>query len=125
SDRPDSEDRVREILGRGAPVDHGRGSGTPLNLATYNNDIAVVRLLLAAGTRVNVAGRAPQEESTLELALRSPYGEALPLVQLLVAHGADIHARTEGAEADPGSSVEVAAARRCDPRVLEFLYAKG
>lgn len=125
SDRPDSDEVLRGLLRRGAPVDFGRDSGTPLNLAAYNNDVSKARLLLSAGAKVNLPQRAPQEDSTLELALRTPNGDPLEMVKLLVSHGADVNASTEGAEADPGSTVQIAAARRCDPRVLSFLYSKG
>lgn len=121
---PNILEEVQRLLQCGAPVDYGTGSGTPLNLAAYNNDLPIVRLLVAAGARVNVLHRAPQEESTLELAIRSPYGEPLELVHFLVARGADVDAETEGAEADPGSSPQLAAIRYCNPRVLEFLRAQ-
>jgi hypothetical protein len=121
SDSPNSTEEVERLLRAGAPVNFGSGSGTPLNLAAYNNDFAVVQLLVSAGAQVNKKDRAPQEESTLELAIRSPNGDPLQLVRFLVEHGADIDAETEGAEADPGSSPQLAAIRRCNPTVLAFL----
>lgn len=125
SSAPDASERVKKLLEDGASPNHGRGSATPLNRAAYNNDIALVRLLLTRGALVNIPDRAPQEESTLELAIRSPYGDPLEMVRLLVSHGADVNATTEGAEADPGSTVELTAIRQCRPQVLEFLQAKG
>lgn len=119
---PNCTEEVMRLLQSGAPVDYGTGTGTPLNLAAYNNDLPIVRLLVAAGAKINIAHRAPQEMSTLELAIRSPYGEPLALVQFLVASGAAVDTETEGAEADPGSSPQLAAIRRCNPRVLSFLH---
>jgi hypothetical protein len=124
SDSPNSTEEVERLLRAGAPVNYGSGSGTPLNLAAYNNDLAVVRLLVSAGAQVNTKDRAPQEESTLELAIRSPNGDPLQLVRFLVEHGADVDAETEGAEADPGSSPQLVAIRRCNPTVLAFLRSR-
>jgi hypothetical protein len=124
SGSPNSTEEVERLIRAGAPVNYGSGAGTPLNLAAYNNDLAVVQLLVAAGARINTQHRAPQEESSLELAIRSPNGDPLQMVRLLVAHGADVDAETEGAEADPGSSPQLAAIRRCNPTVLAFLRSQ-
>ncbi len=125
SDAPNSAEKVKLLLERGAPASHGQGSATPLNRAAYKNDTTIARLLLERGAAVNVAHREAQEESTLELAIRTPYGDPFEMVSLLIAHGADVNAMTEGAEADPGSTPVRVAIRQCRPRVLELLQEKG
>jgi ankyrin repeat protein len=105
---PKSDEEVARLLRAGAPANYGSGTNTPINLAAYNNDLDIVRLLVAAGATLNFPSRAPQEESTLELAIRSPYGEPLELVRFLVAHGAHVRSRTK-----PSCSTGLPFATRC------------
>lgn len=124
SDKPDALDAAAALLHQGASP-HGIGTRSPLDLAAYQNDVDLARLLLERGARVNNPHRAPQQESALELALRTPHGDPFEMVQLLVKHGADVNARTEGAEADPGSTVQLMAIRGCYPQILMYLREKG
>src|SRR5690606_27637310 len=86
---------------------------------------SLAHLLLRRGAQPNRSQRAPQQESALELSLRTPYGDPFEMVQLLVKYGADVNAHTEGAEADPGSTVQIAAIRGCYPQILSYLREKG
>lgn len=124
SDKPGALAAAVALLDQGASP-HGVGARSPLDLAAYQNDIALARLLLERGARPNRPHRAPQQESALELALRTPHGDPFEMVQLLVKHGADMNAQTEGAEADPGSTVQLVAVRGCYPQILTYLQERG
>lgn len=97
--------------------------GELLDIAAYQADLDMARLLLEHGASPN-RPRAAQEESALELALRAP-SPSLELVKLLLQRGADANARTEGAEADPGSSPLRSAVRYCNADALRLLLAHG
>lgn len=124
SDRPDALALATSLLDQGASP-HGIGDRSPLDLAAYQNDVSLARLLLERGARPNRPKRPPQQESTLELALRTPQGDPFEMVQLLIKHGADVNAETQGAEADPGSTVQLMAIRGCYPQILTYLQEKG
>jgi Ankyrin repeats (3 copies) len=124
SDKPDAFAAARRLLDQGASP-QGIGERSPLELAAYQNDVTLARLLLERGARPNRSNRAPQQASVLELALRTQLGDPSEMVKLLVKHGADVNAQTMGAEADPGSTVQLVAIRGCYPRLLAYLREKG
>ena len=91
-------DVVRLLLDRGADVNAATQSGqTVLHHAVQRGDVEVVRLLLERGTDVG-ATTGPERDNSclagcqpLHVAARCSAGSA-DLIQLLLAHGADVHA---------------------------------
>lgn len=67
---------------------------TPLGLAAFFHHAEVVELLLAKGADANLAARNAQHVKPLHSAVA---GQDIASTQALLAHGADINARQEGA----------------------------
>ena len=79
-------DRVRTLLGAGAPVEQRDARGrTPVLAATAGNHLAVVRLLIEHGANVNAQDE--QRDSAFLLAGASGFTE---IVRATLAVGADI-----------------------------------
>jgi ankyrin repeat protein len=86
---------VQCILRLGAAVDlKGQDRETPLYIAAFNNELDLVKILIAAGANVNEEN-GKENETALHAAAKYGYVDVL---QLLLQHGANINARTSRME---------------------------
>ena len=82
---------VRSLLDRGAAVDARTGDGaTALVAAAYGNHVEAARLLIDAGADVNVKD---SSEQSAYLIATSEVGDDPRLLELTLAHGADVGAK--------------------------------
>ena len=89
--RAGEADAVRSLLDRSASVTARDPSGaTALVAAAYGNHLGVVRLLLDAGSDVNVKD---STEQSAYLIATSEVGEDTALLDLTLAAGADVNAK--------------------------------
>ena len=79
---------VKELLAKGAEIDHTCGGLTPLIAAAANGHVEIARHLLASGAKVN--GKSEQGPTALMQAAEKGH---LDLVRLLIEHGADVNAK--------------------------------
>jgi len=98
------ESTLTDLLARHADPNHvdKEGRWTPFNTAVYNDDLPLVKAMLAKGADINsTKGESPLlmalEPDTFEDHTHSPdpnnHAPNLPLLRFLLAHGADVHAR--------------------------------
>ena len=110
-------EKIRQALAEGLDVNLADGNGrTPLMMAAFDGDTAVIELLLTSGAEVgkaDVAGR-----TALMYAATGPFPET---VELLLARGADVN-RADTAEG--WTALMLAASEGLRP-VVEVLLAAG
>jgi len=117
-----SADTCKYLVGNGADVNALDSCGrTPLNIAVGIDDLGKVRLLISAGADVNRAG--DQTWTALHYAAWNP-----SVAEVLIANGADIHARDGRAGEQPlhcaaGYGPEYGT--RAGKKVAEILIRKG
>ena len=108
---------IKDLIEKGAyKEDFGRGS-TPLSSAIYIKLLPIVELLLEKGVDVNAERKGRGGETYLHFAVE---GGDLPIVKLLVKHGAVINARGES-----GSTPLHTAAARSNLPIVKFLVEHG
>jgi ankyrin repeat protein len=103
---------IREINGKEPLAIVG---GTPLQSAVAGEQLAVAKLLLAKGAKVN----APLPEGSVPLHLAAALGN-LEMVQLLLANGADVNARNQAGLTPLG-----VAEQRDEPEIAALLRKHG
>ncbi|MGH9239112.1 MAG: ankyrin repeat domain-containing protein [Vicinamibacterales bacterium] len=85
---------VKVLLGAGAGTEGANADGqTALMAAIKNGDLPIVRMLLDAGARVNVVEKV-QDQTPLMWAAAATRN-AVEMVKLLIAKGADVNARAK------------------------------
>ena len=106
------------LIANGANVNHvPRGNLAPLDVAVFNNDTAMTRLLLKAGAKTN--------PHLLGMAV---YVAKRPALEVLLQSGVNPNAlggEYAGAPASAFKPLLVIAARRGDPAVVRLLLAAG
>lgn len=123
-----STEIMQLLIDKGFPLEVKDKRGmTPLHYACRTGTRQIIEMLLKAGVDVDAKVGAPVECTALMLLLHfgaqrtceSP-GEALDLVQILVASGASVHARDSG-----GNTVMHHAMKCLDPTVVQALLDLG
>jgi uncharacterized protein len=108
---------IEPLLKGGADPNRAvRAGETPLMLAARTGSVEAVKVLLGAGARVD-AQETWNGQTALMWAAAAGYG---PVVELLIAHRADIHARSNS-----GATPLVFAVRRGDMAAVRALLAAG
>ena len=109
------EEAVRFLLDKGADIDCGEESWTPLHGAVYGRAARVVAVLLQRGADPN----RPDERGCTPLILAATKGNVAVLAQLL-KHGGDISATSEG-----GYTLLQMAAQGSFQDAVEYLLKRG
>lgn len=88
-------ERVRERVSRdpGSALTYSPDGYTALGLASFFGHLEIVTLLLGLGAEVNVVSRNDMAVRPLHSAAA---GRHLAVAQVLLAHGADVHAKSHG-----------------------------
>jgi ankyrin repeat protein len=112
-------ERVYAFLSSGTPVNYANESGmTALMAAALRHDRALAADLLARGASVDA--RDSQGNTALCFAASNPSDQAVPLLELLVARGADVNAADEHGPVPARNAV-----MSRNTAALRFLLARG
>ncbi|MEZ0262831.1 MAG: ankyrin repeat domain-containing protein [Alphaproteobacteria bacterium] len=121
-DNIDAPEAMRELLASGVPVDIKNYNGqTALHYACLHHNYDTAKLLLEAGADTEIEWNTKGQNALRLACYPSIKHEASPeLVQLLIAHGADVNKLDER-----GRSIAHAAARTGDRSLLKVIVANG
>jgi ankyrin repeat protein len=119
--REGRDDLVALLIANHADVNHEGISAPAIYYATWKDHLSIVKMLLDAGARVKrapeLAAKNPEQEPILG---QAAYVNDLPLIDLLLGHGADINEAS-----DTGRSVLMYAVQSTKPATISHLLENG